>query len=81
MSLRAFESTSDHSVQQNRRVDVKDVILTLGLMLGAGLVCQLVADALRAPRMLLLLAGGVVLGPSVTTRSTSRSTRWAPRSC
>ena len=47
-------------------MDVKDVILTLGLMLGAGLVCQLVADALRAPRMLLLLAGGVVLGPSVT---------------
>jgi len=46
-------------------VTVKDVILTLGVMLGAGLVCQLLADALRAPRMLLLLAGGVVLGPSV----------------
>ena len=47
-------------------MDVKDVILTLGVMLGAGLVCQLLADALRAPRMLLLLLGGVVLGPSVT---------------
>jgi cell volume regulation protein A len=47
-------------------VEVKDVILTLGVMVGVGLVCQLVADALRAPRMLLLLAGGVVLGPSVT---------------
>ncbi len=47
-------------------MDVKDVVLTLGVMLGAGLLCQLVADAIRAPRMLLLLAGGVVLGPSVT---------------
>ena len=47
-------------------MDTKDVILTLGVMLGAGLVCQLLADALRAPRMLLLLAGGVVLGPSVS---------------
>jgi cell volume regulation protein A len=46
-------------------VDVKDVILTLGVMLGAGLVCQLLADALRAPRMLVLLLGGVLLGPSV----------------
>ncbi|MGH3136379.1 MAG: cation:proton antiporter [Gaiellaceae bacterium] len=44
---------------------VKDVILTLGIMLGAGLVCQLLADLLRAPRMLVLLLGGVVLGPSV----------------
>ena len=47
-------------------MDVKDVILTLGVMLGAGLVCQLLADALRAPRMLFLLLGGAVLGPAVT---------------
>jgi cell volume regulation protein A len=47
-------------------LDVKDVILTLGTMLVAGLVCQLLADALRAPRMLFLLLGGVALGPSVT---------------
>lgn len=45
---------------------VKDVILTVGVMLGAGLACQLLADALRAPRMLFLLLGGVLLGPSVT---------------
>jgi len=45
---------------------VKDVILTIALMLGAGLVCELVADALRLPRMLLLLAAGVLLGPSVS---------------
>jgi cell volume regulation protein A len=45
---------------------VKDVILTITLMLGAGLVSQLVADYLRTPRMLLLLAAGALLGPSVS---------------
>ena len=45
---------------------VKDVILTLAIMLGAGLVCQLCADFLRAPRMLLLLLAGALLGPSVS---------------
>ena len=40
-------------------------MLTLGLMLGAGLVCDVVADLLRIPRMLVLLAAGVVLGPSL----------------
>lgn len=44
----------------------KDIILTLGVMLVAGLVCQAIADALRAPRMLVLLLGGTLLGPSVT---------------
>ena len=46
-------------------MSVKDVILTISLMLGAGLVSQLVADFLRAPRMLLLLGAGTLLGPSV----------------
>jgi cell volume regulation protein A len=46
-------------------VNVKDVILTITLMLGAGLVCQLVADYLRAPRMLLLIGVGTLIGPSV----------------
>ena len=45
----------------------KDIILTLGVMLVAGLVCQVVADTLRVPRMLLLLLGGTLLGPSVTS--------------
>jgi potassium/hydrogen antiporter len=45
---------------------LKDVILTLTLMLGAGLVSQLVADVLHAPRMLLLLGAGALLGPSVS---------------
>ena len=45
---------------------VKDVVLTLGVMLVAGLVAQLLADLMRAPRMLFLLAAGAVLGPSLT---------------
>ena len=47
-------------------MSVKDVILTVTLMLGAGLVSQLVADNLRAPRMLVLLVAGTLLGPSVS---------------
>jgi potassium/hydrogen antiporter len=47
-------------------VDAKDVILTVAVMLGAGLVAQLVADTLRAPRMLFLLVAGALLGPSVS---------------
>lgn len=43
----------------------KDVLLTLTLMLGAGLLTRLAADLLRLPQMLLLLLAGVVLGPSV----------------
>ena len=47
-------------------MSTKDIILTLGVMLVGGLVCQVVADLLRAPRMLVLLLGGTLLGPSVT---------------
>jgi cell volume regulation protein A len=54
-------------VHENRVVATKDIILTLGVMLVAGLVCQVVADALRVPRMLVLLLGGTLLGPSVTS--------------
>ena len=46
---------------------VKDVILTIAIMLGAGLFAQLVADSLRLPRMLVLLLAGVLLGPSVSS--------------
>jgi len=41
-------------------------MFTLGVMLAAGLVSQVIADFLRLPRMLLLLVAGVLLGPSVT---------------
>jgi potassium/hydrogen antiporter len=46
-------------------VDARDVIETLALILAAGLVSELVATALRLPRMVVLLAAGVVLGPDV----------------
>jgi potassium/hydrogen antiporter len=37
----------------------------LAIVFGAGLVSQLVADALRLPRMVVLLAAGILLGPDV----------------
>ena len=45
---------------------VKDVILTVTLMLGAGLCARLVADFLRLPHMLVLLGVGILLGSSVS---------------
>jgi cell volume regulation protein A len=45
-------------------VDVQDVILTIALMLAAGLACRLVADLVHLPHMLLLLATGICLGPA-----------------
>jgi len=44
----------------------KDVILTIALMLAAGLASRLVADLLRLPQMLVLLGAGALLGPSVS---------------
>lgn len=44
-------------------METTDTILTLAVMLGAGLVARVAADRLRLPEMLLLLAAGVVVGP------------------
>jgi potassium/hydrogen antiporter len=44
-------------------VEARDVIETIGIMLAAGLVAELVAQLLRLPRMVLLLGAGVLLGP------------------
>jgi len=44
----------------------RQVILTLTLMLAAGLVVQPIATYLRLPVMLLLIGAGTILGPSVT---------------
>ncbi len=54
-----------HEGQNHPAVDASDVILTVGMMLAAGLVAQPIADFLRLPRMLLLLAAGAIVGPSV----------------
>jgi cell volume regulation protein A len=46
-------------------VEAREVIETLAIMISAGLLCQLIADFLRLPRMVFLLGAGVVLGPFV----------------
>ena len=46
--------------------ETREVILTLALMLAAGLIVQPIAIALRLPVMLLLIGAGAILGPSVT---------------
>jgi potassium/hydrogen antiporter len=43
----------------------QDVIETVAIMLGVGLVARLVADLVRLPHMLVLLGAGALLGPSV----------------
>jgi cell volume regulation protein A len=42
----------------------QDVIETVAIMLGVGLVAKLVADFARLPHMLVLLGAGALLGPS-----------------
>jgi cell volume regulation protein A len=42
----------------------RDVILTLGLMLGAGLAARVLADAIGVPEVLALVGAGALLGPS-----------------
>jgi len=43
----------------------RDVILTLGLLLAAGLAGRLAAQVLGVPEVLMLVAAGALLGPSV----------------
>jgi potassium/hydrogen antiporter len=43
----------------------RDVILTVGLLLAAGLAARVLADALRVPEIVLLIAFGALLGPSL----------------
>jgi Kef-type K+ transport system membrane component KefB len=42
-----------------------DVILAIGLILGAGLLAYPIAAFLRLPYMLVLIGAGALLGPSV----------------
>jgi cell volume regulation protein A len=44
---------------------IENILLTFGAILGAGLIAQLVATALRIPEMIVLVAAGAVIGPSV----------------
>ena len=42
----------------------RDIVLTLSLLLGAGLVARGLAELVRLPEIVLLLAMGALLGPS-----------------
>jgi cell volume regulation protein A len=42
----------------------RDVILTVGLLLAAGLAARVLAEALRVPEIVMLIAMGALLGPS-----------------
>jgi cell volume regulation protein A len=46
-------------------VSAQDVIQTVAIMLGAGLVSKLIADVARLPQMLVLLGAGALIGPAV----------------
>ena len=59
----------------------RDVILTLSLLLVAGLLARLLATLLRVPEIVFLLGIGALLGARRWTCSTSRWTRSAPSSC
>jgi potassium/hydrogen antiporter len=46
-------------------VEVEHILRDFGLILGAGLVSQLIATFLRIPEMIVLVAVGALIGPSV----------------
>jgi potassium/hydrogen antiporter len=46
-------------------VEVEHILLDFGLILGAGLLAQFVATFLRIPEMIVLVAVGALIGPSV----------------
>jgi cell volume regulation protein A len=44
---------------------IEDILFTFGLILGAGLIAQLIATFLRIPEMIVLVIVGALIGPSV----------------
>ena len=46
-------------------MEVEHILRDFGLILGAGLVAQFLATFLRVPEMIVLVAAGAVIGPSV----------------
>jgi Kef-type K+ transport system membrane component KefB len=45
--------------------EIEHILRDFGLILGAGLVSQLIATAIRLPQMVVLVAAGALIGPSV----------------
>ena len=46
-------------------MDIEHILRDLGLILGAGLVSQLIATIIKIPQMVVLVAAGALIGPSV----------------
>jgi potassium/hydrogen antiporter len=46
-------------------VEVEHILRDFGLILGAGLISQLIATLIRLPEMVVLVAAGALIGPSV----------------
>src|ERR687885_2032801 len=46
-------------------MEIEQILRDFGLILGAGLVSQLIATVIRVPEMVVLVAVGALLGPSV----------------
>jgi cell volume regulation protein A len=46
-------------------VEVEEILRVFGIMLGAGLISQLISTFLRIPEMIVLVAVGALIGPSV----------------
>jgi NhaP-type Na+/H+ or K+/H+ antiporter len=45
--------------------EIEHILRDFGLILGAGLVSQLIATVIRLPQMVVLVAAGAIIGPSV----------------
>ncbi|HSK83741.1 MAG TPA: cation:proton antiporter [Rubrobacter sp.] len=46
-------------------MDIEHIHRDFGLILGAGLVSQLIATVIKIPQMVVLVAAGAIIGPSV----------------
>ena len=46
-------------------MEVEEILRVFGIMLGAGLISQLISTFLRIPEMIVLVAVGAFIGPSV----------------
>jgi NhaP-type Na+/H+ or K+/H+ antiporter len=46
-------------------VDIEHILRDFGLILGAGLVSQLIATVIKIPQMVVLVAAGAIIGTSV----------------
>ncbi len=46
-------------------MEIEHILRDFGLILGAGLVSQLIATVIKIPQMVVLVAAGALIGPSV----------------